>query len=453
MDFSDSGLYKPDGSRVYIWKQMKKKDIINVSNGTVSGKAKDSLQGVLVIDEEVKTIAASGFSGCTGLTEVTIPGSVKTISAAAFKDSSSLAKVTYNGKSFTNKPQLNKAIEANGGTVAADAWDGTALSDSGPVKYAVAIYGIGQDVDQNGNTKGITFGPALGANYVNSYKSHTPSGNTASGNAHRCLHDDDWNTIISWNHTDSNVYEQCISEGCTHRVELDLSRTSTLENKNFKATYTGDGPSVLNFELYNGTNENLRWNPADGTYGTDKDGWGATRIRAMLNGADSLTNLNDSQQSDDINKSASVYTSTNCLFNAFPDELKAAIGAKEVRYDSVYNSQTEANLKTTYDKLWLFSPNELGDFVSSSDHNHPLEGTVYTKMAGTGDVRNNNSTRVGYSVNSKSGGFSSTSDRWWLRSSNSDSSYSALCITIPGYVSNYGAYYDLGVAPGFTLSR
>lgn len=207
MDFSDSGLYKTDGSRVYSWKQLKKNDIIGVSSGGATGKAKDSLQGILVFDEEAKSIAASRFTGCTGLTEVTIPGSVKTISAAAFKNSSSLAKVTYNGKSYTNKPQLNKAIEANGGTVAADAWDGTALSDSGPVKYAVAIYGIGQDVDQNGNTMGITFGPATGADYVNSYKSHTPSGSTASGNAHRCLHDDDWNTIISWNHTDPNVYE------------------------------------------------------------------------------------------------------------------------------------------------------------------------------------------------------------------------------------------------------
>lgn len=383
---------------------MKKKDIINVSNGIVSGNAKDTIQGILVIDEEAKTIADSGFSGCTGLTEVTIHGSVKTISVAAFKNSSSLAKVTYNGKSYTNKPQLNKAIEANGGTVAVDAWDGTALSDSGPVKYAVAIYGIGQDVDQNGNTMGLTFGPAVGANYINSFKSHTPSGSTASGNAHRCLHDDDWNTIISWNHTDPNVYEQCIAEGCTHSVELDLSRTSTLENKDFKVTYTGDGPSVLYYELLNnGSYENLQWNPADRTYGTNKDGWGASRVRAMLNGADSLTNLNDSLQSDDINKSASVYTSTNCLFNAFSDELKVAIGTRAVKYDSVYNSKTEANLKTTYDKLWLFSPNELADTTNTSWLNHPLEGATYTKMTGTGDAYNNNSSRKGYCVRSASG--------------------------------------------------
>ena len=123
----------------------------------------------------------------------------------------------------------------------------------------------------------------------------------------------------------------------------------------------------------------------------------------MLNGADSLTNLNDSLQSDDINKSASVYTSTNCLFNAFSDELKVAIGTRAVKYDSVYNSKTEANLKTTYDKLWLFSPNELADTTNTSWLNHPLEGATYTKMTGTGDAYNNNSSRKGYCVRSASG--------------------------------------------------
>ena len=231
-------------------------------------------------------------------------------------------------------------------------------------------------------------------------------------------------------------------------MELDLSRTSTLENKNFKTIYTGDGPSTLFYELYNSSYENLHWNAIDGISETNNDGWGATRIRAMLNGAYNLTNLNNSQVSGDINKSASVYTSTNCLFNAFPDELKAAIGARAVKYDSVYDSKTEINLKITYDKLWLFSPNELRDKVNHSELNHPLEGSVYTKMAGTGDAYSNNSARVGYHVNSASGGSSSTSSSLWLRSS---CSYGSIYALYMGYRGNVD--YNGGVAPGFTLSR
>lgn len=43
------------------------------------------------------------------------------------------------------------------------------------VKYAVSIYDIQHDTDDQGNTVGLTFGPATGESYVNSYKSHTPN--------------------------------------------------------------------------------------------------------------------------------------------------------------------------------------------------------------------------------------------------------------------------------------
>ena len=41
-----------------------------------------------------------------------------------------------------------------------------------PTRYAVQIYGINQDEDENGNPLGLTFGPATGANYNNAYVTH-----------------------------------------------------------------------------------------------------------------------------------------------------------------------------------------------------------------------------------------------------------------------------------------
>ena len=108
------------------------------------------------------------------------------------------------------------------------------------INYAVMAYGIGVDKDANGNTMGITFGPALGYPEFSPYhnrtddsttttqtfmKSHSVSGDATvmdesttackdashsvitgtdagtdtAGNAYRCLHYDNWATIIYWN--------------------------------------------------------------------------------------------------------------------------------------------------------------------------------------------------------------------------------------------------------------
>ena len=55
----------------------------------------------LTIGEEVQTIPAYAFSGCTGLTSVVIPDSVKKINMGAFKNCTSIAALTI-GKSVTN---------------------------------------------------------------------------------------------------------------------------------------------------------------------------------------------------------------------------------------------------------------------------------------------------------------------------------------------------------------
>lgn len=333
-----------------------------------------------------------------------------------------------------------------------------------PMKYAVAIYGICVDDvydEATGNISkgGLTFGPALGENYIQSFKRHVPSETTASGNTHRCVHDDDWNTIIEWNTKDPYVYEQCIKEGCTHSVVLSKNTTTTILSEQFDSIKeTGDGPSALYYELAtkNGyCKENLRWHPNGGRYGTNIGGWGATRIRAMLNGADELTDIREdnysSEASSDVNKSASVYTADNCLFATFPQELKDAIGKRKVKYDSVNNQKNEDNLKTTNDKLWLFSSNEVADMISYSVYNHPLEGSVYKKFKYTFEgVEYARRPCIVKSITGNAiGGFFGA----WLRSSYGGLNQYVLMLGDAGPVGSSNAYYTYGVSVGFTLER
>ena len=333
-----------------------------------------------------------------------------------------------------------------------------------PMKYAVAIYGICVDdvVDERTHQVskgGLTFGPALGENYVQSSKSHEPSETTTLGNPHRCVHNDDWNTIIKWNKEDPKVYEQCIKEGCTHSVVLSKNTTTTILSEQFDPIKeTGDGPSTLYYELVTKKGncfENLRWHPNGGEYGTNKDGWGATRIRAMLNGADASTDIGNNNYSShvsyDLNKSANIYTPDNCLFATFPKELQEAIGARQVKYDSVFNQKNEANLKTTNDKLWLFSLNEVADTIRYSFYSHPLEGTVYEKFKDTNDNSNNGRrpVRVNSITGDSIGGFVVA----WLRSSYSGHDDDAMCLDSAGGVDTDEAYRNKGVSVGFTLKR
>ena len=250
---------------------------------------------------------------------------------------------------------------------------------------------------------------------------------------------------------------------------MNLAVTDTIYNKDFDPSgETGDGPSMLYYELMPTSQnyENLRWHPNGGVYGTNKDGWGASRIRAMLNGADPLTDIgteNYSSYADtDVNKSAAIYTESNCLFAAFPDILRQNIGAKEVRYDSVYHSKTEENLKISHDRLWLFSPNELapGSCITKSWMNHPLETGGLIQNEGYEKYRSNaidlytdDQKRVGYRVNGYTGNAAGSALSGWLRSSRSSYYDSVLSLGSGGYVSSYYADYYYGVAPGFTLKR
>ena len=214
-----------------------------------------------------------------------------------------------------------------------------------------SVYGIGQDIDENGDTMGLTFGPATGADYVNSFHRHDADGVTAHNNPHRCLHDDTWEEIIYWNSVDPDVYEQCIAEGCTHSVPLNIPDEIRTTNTIY-INYTGDGPSMIYPELQHNARIWNAWGTSYGGTGSTSDydtigGWGASNIRAVLNGV-------DDDNSDGIITTADTFartkglTESNALISAFPEILQAAIGRKAVKYDSVNYNKTPENLKTTY---------------------------------------------------------------------------------------------------------
>ena len=208
------------------------------------------------------------------------------------------------------------------------------------VKYAVSLYGIQVDQYKGGRTPaGLTFGPATGKSYRDSYEAHISENKKG-----HCIHWDSWEEIIAQSRIDPTVYQDCLKHGCTKSVELRLDG-KLKKTSNFPSNVDdiGDGASALRKSI----NFNyLKWNAvADNT-----GGWPASRIRATLNGADNLTDKSGVAGRD-------VLTTEECLLSCFPQELQSAIVPKAVKSDTVYNDQKGHN-ETTYDKLWLFSLKE-----------------------------------------------------------------------------------------------
>jgi heme/copper-type cytochrome/quinol oxidase subunit 2 len=110
--------------------------------------------------------------------------------------------------------------------------------------------------------------------------------------------------------------------------------------------------------LYTTLNSDYRkWNSnKDGT-----GGWPASRIRAVLNGAQKET----ADGSTEHNATSSIagtdiadLTEEESVLSLFPEELQNAIVKKRVKSDAVYTNALEYNV-VTYDKLWLFAYSEL----------------------------------------------------------------------------------------------
>jgi len=332
------------------------------------------------------------------------------------------------------------------------------------INYAVMAYGIGVDKDANvnGNTMGITFGPALGYPEFSPYnngastattqtftKSHSVNGDAtvmsenapactddshsvitgadagtdAAGNAYRCLHYDNWATIIYWNNHDPNVYAKCIPNHCSKTVTI-TPNAGTIANGIFTTSMSdsnrglvGDGQSYI---------VNSQWDNSSSVDITQAgQGYAASLVRAKLIGADSHTKLDDNYAGVDA---LTRYTADSSILSCFPSILRDAIGAKALSGVSAassgrYMSYDEASNAGVADKLWLFSWGEMTSAVYPS---------------------------AGFSSSTSSDSKRSSKNWWWLRSPSS--SFYARSVRNSGYLYyiHYVDTYD-AVAPGFTL--
>lgn len=281
------------------------------------------------------------------------------------------------------------------------------------VKYAVRLYGINQDVGQDGSTLGLTFGPAGGSNLT---KTHYNSGHVPA-DGEMCLSTMSWEEIIEQSEKDPTVFQKCLENGCTHSVELMIKDSPIAENTTSYAGKMddGDGASVLTGSSINNSYRN--WNPSN-----NADGWEASKIRNTLNGTKTTngTNLDE----------------TNCLFAMFPEELRNGIVAKEVK-SATSSDKSGNNIVPTYDKLWLFSVKEMYKNTVSNYNSYvnQYEGELYASQGAY------NKSSVFYN---ESGSYNSA----WSRSVYS--SYSAVSFN-SGYPFSNDVLYTNGVAPGFCL--
>ncbi len=365
-------------------------------------------------------------------------------------------------------------------------------------KYAVQIYGINQDVDENNNPLGLTFGPATQEDCNNAYITHryeeTSAGSgqyyvkivkhTVAVNGTETTSEDflyaNGGTTIKVTRTEAekNKYDinmhsmtweeiaavqdktdflDCMLCGDTKSVKLSLNSTiGTGETFN----QYGDGAGMLAFAI---RQYYIMWNPAFnneqpernnsaatnggslGSNGKDAGGYSSSHIRATIIGANSKT---DVTYAGDVN-----LTADNCLYSCLPSNLKNVITAKKVKY--VTGDQADYVINDDIcDKIWLFSKREVygsGQFSGETAEGLGVNGDGYDKFGNP----NSRSYMASYTnedadqrlCSSEYGSF----DMWWLRSPGLDWDGSACNIDSSGYIAGFIPAIDLALAFGFCI--
>lgn len=348
-------------------------------------------------------------------------------------------------------------------------------------KYAVALYGIDQDLEKMGGDTyhhTMTFGPATGGNYITSHKdAHIALIDETDDD--KCVHNHSWDEIIATCKTNPHVFDKCIEAGCTQTVMLTIN--DILKGEAWLGLYngahmpreSGDGVSVLYDEL---RDEFRVWQPGgempSNDSGDTTGGYPASRIRAVLNGYDwtsdsshgKTTDLNRSNETHveirtDILSDPNVWhwtyrkltdistiTEENCLLSCFPKNLQAAIVPKAVKSDTVYNDLSGNNV-TTWDKLWLFSEKELFVDGMADSTMRPNEGTFY-KRGQADNVRWNIRWNVGQALINDDRTF----QRWYSRSIDLLTKNYAYRISFT-VDSNATGSSRSGISPGFVIGE
>ena len=316
------------------------------------------------------------------------------------------------GTSYKNQQSVSNLTATNGAKI-----DLYAQWKKAPTKYAVQIYGINQDVDANGNTLGLTFGPATGANYNNAYVTHTYElygpgkyrvkiiTHTVASNGSETttteylknssnqdvtrtqaqvnarenisLHDMTWTEIAAV--SDKTVFEDCMLCGDTKSVSLTLNSTiakGSDYNQDFKQY--GDGAGTLYTTLDALIEADYtRWNYQQNT-AKNEGGYSSSRIRATLIGKNSKTNTTYA--------GTDVLDSTTCLYSCIESDLRNVITAKKIKYVTGTSTSSYTSNTDIADSIWLFSEREMygtGEYSGNTTEGLGASGDGYNKFGNT----------------------------------------------------------------------
>lgn len=81
------------------------------------------------IPDTVKIIGDSAFCNCKTIEKINIPNGIENIENTAFYGCSLLSSVQYNGKTYTSKSSLKKALTEDGKTIGYNVFTNTGLED------------------------------------------------------------------------------------------------------------------------------------------------------------------------------------------------------------------------------------------------------------------------------------------------------------------------------------
>ena len=368
-------------------------------------------------------------------------------------------------------------------------------------KYAVQIYGINQDEDANGDTLGLTFGPATGADYNNAYVTHeyeeipenpgnyyvkivthTVAANGTETTTEEYLTNKDGNNVIrtqaqktarenislhemTWAQiaavSDKTVFEDCMLCGDTKSVALALNNTIRTSNE-YEQYGDGAGMLINTIGLYY-----RRWNPSlgnnsavgtgvtlttneinAGSNAKEAGGYRVSHIRATLIGKE---NSNPTiGYAGDVNLSAD-----KCLYSCIESDLQNVITPKKIKYVTGSATNNYALNDDISDKIWMFSDREVygtGTYSGQTTEGIGATGVGYARFSNTESKYYLSGYGAGTSLSKGCYGEDGVSGTWWLRSPSLSGTTGIRRIDSAGALNSSNAYYSgYGLTFGFCI--
>lgn len=275
------------------------------------------------------------------------------------------------------------------------------------------------------------------ANYIYWWLRSAYRGN--GGYFRSVLNNGDWNNISARN---SYGVLPCFCIGQSRLISDTWEEIFAAEaDGTYKEKYAIGDQKEVELTWSNGTTEKVIYEIADFDHDDLADGSGKAAItwttRNLLNTSKTM-NSSQKTHNDTTAYNAGGWTLSDLrvycngdVFNAFPDNIKSAI--KEVTKISD-GGQVDKTLKSTADKIWIPSYEEVG--LSGSSYNVNGQGTKYPLFTDTNSRKRANFGTVSYRY-------------WWLRSTYTSGSNYFWYVNSNGYGRNNGANNTYGVTPCF----